>query len=840
MPERMRGLAVLTAVMILAMAVLLIAAPVQTAEQKAPEPRKTDAPATATADQPASTPSGPAVIPVTEVAKQATEVSNLLRTLMDKSARSPAITEIWKSLPDVMAHTDRELEETLRLLQRQMALPKLQAQQHQWEQRKIRYAGWLAALTKRSNEHQENLNRLENLKTTWIMTFDAAKALSAPGFILQHISDTIESISAAEVSVRERLTVVLDLQGRVGNEVARCETVLAKIARMQETSMSGILVQDSVPIVSPELWTDAAKAMPSYVRTTASSFWGDINNYVMYPSRRMSLHAGIFAVLTILFFSARYWVRRRTAAGETLSPVVRVFDHPFAAALAMTLFIVASPAWLSMPAAIRDTFQVFAFVPMIILIRPVVSTVLAYGLFALGLLFAVDAMREIFSGQQLIGQGALILESSAAMAVMIWFLRNLRPAFGDATGSSRLLLLQSGGVVILLILAAGFAAAATGYVRLAGLMTPGVLAGGVLAIAVYASLRVVIALVAISLRIWPLRTLQMIQHHRDLLESRICRILIWSAIAGWTIRYLSYIGLLEPFLSFWKAVLTAKFERGPISISPGDVLEFFLTVWVGYLLSAFIRFVLREDVYPRIGITPGKSYALSSLLHYFLIALGFVVGMAVLGINLTKLTVLTGALGVGIGFGLQSVVNNFVSGLILLLERPIKVGDTVEVGDLLGAVRRIGIRASTVRTLQGADIIVPNAQLVTEKVTNWTLGDQLRRIDLSVGVSYSSAPKEVIQVLEKVAIDHPHILASPPPQALFTGYGDSSIDFELRAWTDRFEDWARIRSELATAVFDAVRAAGMSFPFPQREVRLLRDAESAKAAAHGQPEAGKG
>ena len=219
--------------------------------------------------------------------------------------------------------------------------------------------------------------------------------------------------------------------------------------------------------------------------------------------------------------------------------------------------------------------------------------------------------------------------------------------------------------------------------------------------------------------------------------------------------------MLQPALSFGQAVLDAKFERGAISISPGGVLEFVLTVWAAYLLSAFIRFVLKEDVYPRIGIATGKSYAVSSLLHYFILALGFTVAIAALGVNLSKLTVLTGAFGVGIGFGLQSVVNNFVSGLILLFERPIHVGDTVEVGDLLGKVRRIGIRASTVHTRQGADIIVPNSQLISEKVTNWTLSDQLRRIDLPVGVNYSAAPKEVIKVLENVAHGKPsHIEGS--------------------------------------------------------------------------------
>jgi potassium efflux system protein len=214
------------------------------------------------------------------------------------------------------------------------------------------------------------------------------------------------------------------------------------------------------------------------------------------------------------------------------------------------------------------------------------------------------------------------------------------------------------------------------------------------------------------------------------------------------------------------------------------------------------------------------------LIHYLILTVGFVIGMGLLGADLTKVTALLGAFGMGIGFGLQSVVNNFVSGLILLFERPIHLGDTVELSNLLGQVRRIGIRASIVRTRQGAEIIVPNSQLVTEQVTNWTFSDQLRRIELPVGVNYGAEPQKVIEAIDAAASEHPRVLKNPPPQTLFVGFGDSSLNFELRVWTDQFVDWARVRSELAIAVHDTVRAAGFPFPFPQREVRLLNEGET--------------
>jgi small-conductance mechanosensitive channel len=289
--------------------------------------------------------------------------------------------------------------------------------------------------------------------------------------------------------------------------------------------------------------------------------------------------------------------------------------------------------------------------------------------------------------------------------------------------------------------------------------------------------------------------------------------------------------LLQPAIALGKAVLDAEVRRGAMAISLGDLLSFGLTVWVAFLASAFIRFVLEEDVYPRLRLARGVPYVISSLLHYAVLFLGFLLAVAALGVDLNKVTVLAGAFGVGLGFGLQGVVNNFVSGLIVLFERPIRVGDAIQMGDVAGEVQRIGIRMTMVRTWEGADVIVPNANLVSEKVTNWTHRDLLRRIDVPVGVAYGSAPKEVQALLLAVARAHPGVLAEPAPEALFLGFGESALNFELRAWTSRFSQWVTIRSELGVAVHDAIYGAGMTFPYPHRVIQLLRDSETESLTA---------
>jgi small-conductance mechanosensitive channel len=292
-----------------------------------------------------------------------------------------------------------------------------------------------------------------------------------------------------------------------------------------------------------------------------------------------------------------------------------------------------------------------------------------------------------------------------------------------------------------------------------------------------------------------------------------------SAIA-WAIGTLDYFGALTPAIAAGRRILVATLTVGALSLSLGDLLAFVLTVYIAYHLSSVVQFVLTEDVFPRLSLRPGLPYALTSLTKYAIGFVGFLLALLALGVNLDRVTVLGGALGVGVGFGLQNIVNNFVSGLIVLFERPVRVGDAVQIGDVQGEVRRIGIRSTTVRSWEGAEVIVPNSQLVADRVTNWTPFDQRRRLEIRVNVAYGSAPDKVLQVLTEVAQGHPDVASTPAPMALFMGFGDSALQFQLFAWTSRLDRHGAIKSELGIAVYAAFREAGFSIPFPQQEIRI--------------------
>ena len=205
--------------------------------------------------------------------------------------------------------------------------------------------------------------------------------------------------------------------------------------------------------------------------------------------------------------------------------------------------------------------------------------------------------------------------------------------------------------------------------------------------------------------------------------------------------------------------------------------------------------------------------------------LGFILAFAAAGVELSNIAILAGGLSVGIGLGLQGIVNNFVSGLILLFERPIQAGDVVAVGTTSGVVKDIGIRASMIRTWEGADVIVPNGELISGELTNWTHSDSNRRVDITVGTAYGTDPKRVTEILAALAKKHELILAEPAPVSLFMGFGESSLDFILRFWCDT-SNWLAVSSEIRGQIADAFRRAGIEIPFPQRDLHI-RTAPSA-------------
>ncbi len=274
----------------------------------------------------------------------------------------------------------------------------------------------------------------------------------------------------------------------------------------------------------------------------------------------------------------------------------------------------------------------------------------------------------------------------------------------------------------------------------------------------------------------------------------------------------------EDLLDIWTFVFL---RFGDVELSLSTVIKTLGVVVALWFGSKFFGGILRTTLLDRTHLSEGLKFAVERVTGYVLFGIGALMFLQQAGVNLTNLTVFSGTLGLGLGLGLQSIAKNFASGLVLLFEHAVKVGDRVQVGDLLGDIVHIGSRGAWVRTNENVVMIVPNSEFVEGRVTNWTANDRAVRLSLPLGVSYGSDPERVRTLLMRVAAEHPDVLEKPEPHVAFVGFGDSSLDFHLRIWTiERVTTPRALRSELYFATFAAFKAKGIEIPFPQRDLHL--------------------
>lgn len=269
--------------------------------------------------------------------------------------------------------------------------------------------------------------------------------------------------------------------------------------------------------------------------------------------------------------------------------------------------------------------------------------------------------------------------------------------------------------------------------------------------------------------------------------------------------------------------LNREFEFGNLSFTPGSLLLGLGLIVAVAIVAAILRRLLRDRLLPRAGVGRGVSVALSTLAYYVIIVIGVLVIMPLMikGFTLETLSLILGAISFGIGFGLRNIADNFVSGLILLIERPIKVGDRIEVGQLFGEVMEIRARATIVRTNDHVDIIVPNSEFISGRVTNVSFGHQRVRFRFPVGVHYKSDVQVVAQALAEAGTEVEAVLQDPPPVARFVEFGDSSLNFELWVWTEAMYNRPSVlRSEVNFKIWEKLKKYGVEIPYPQRDVYI--------------------
>ncbi len=396
-------------------------------------------------------------------------------------------------------------------------------------------------------------------------------------------------------------------------------------------------------------------------------------------------------------------------------------------------------------------------------------------------------------------------------------------------------------VQVLLVLLGIFPIAATlfGYLGLALFVSQQVVVNGAFLITMYVGFLTANAVGAVG-AFANTRLGQWLRHRFSMTDETLDQLGMVAGIAinvfvlliGVPLMLLQY-GFQTADLQSWFYGIMSEIKVGSISISLIGVMTGILVFIAVYFLTRWFQRWLDGNVMARGKVDAGVRHSIRTAVGYAGVALAALFGVSAAGINLSNLALVAGALSLGIGFGLQNIVSNFVSGLILLAERPFKVGDWIEAGTVSGTVKRINVRATEIETFQRQTVIMPNSELINAAVGNWTHRNKLARGDIKIGVAYGTDPKMVRSILLEIAQAHPKVLKNPEPFVIFSNFGESSLDFELRFFLADVADRQEISTEIRFSIVEAFEARGIEIPFPQRDLNITHQSIEAIVRAIG-------
>jgi potassium efflux system protein len=645
---------------------------------------------------------------------------------------------------------------------------------------------------------------------------------------------------------------------------ARADELAAQVAERRRSLYARQLFQQSPSVLSPLLWLDAAKALAGELGGLGEILKAAANSL----RDRDGLIRGVMAALTLVALGIamvmlwRWWQRRivapvsaATQFAKALASIGVFLRIAVTAPLAVLAGIEVLEAYQLLPdrwgeiaygLGIAVVIASFGRAVAIGVLAPdapwrrliavddaaanTFASHLSWGARALGLLLFVLVVHKVLDAPPMLTAATNMLFALAVGGLLLHLLLSLlrTDAHAAEEAEPRALWLRA---IAWLVLAAIVIALVTGYAGFAAFLAERFLS----TIAVLGVLYLLVILthaalverltadtpksraIAANFGVNP-RRLGLIA---SLLSGGVCLLLIVGALV-------LVIGPLEVTPADFADTLrklAVGFRIGDLNISFGAVLAAAVILVVALVVTRVLQGWLEHQILPRTELEGSLQQSIAAIFGYVGVIAAIVLALSQLGIDLQKVALIAGALSVGIGFGLQSIVSNFISGLILLAERPIRVGDLIVVKGEEGYVRRIRVRATEIETFERASVIIPNAEFITGAVKNWTHANTTGRIIVKVGVAYDSDADQVRDILLACASEHPRVLELPASRALLLGFGESALEFELRVFVDNVDAGLVTRSDLHLAILRRFRAAGIVMPYPQREVRIHRDGD---------------
>ncbi len=760
----------------------------------------------------------PVAIAASEIIPRAEQTLKALQeTRFEIAAESAAVlNSIQRDITAFAERSDRRWQAESENIAEVRSVQRLNDILREWSLEQSQLDSWDRVLSRRSQSLVGQEKDISQILDTWQATRATGKQQALPDIALQRIAEVLREADAVRGVIHADMEKLLHLQNQLATRRDFLSKIRNELDRAREKSGRGLFVLDSLPLWEALFNRESRDVVIVQVVQSSLRFVEDSQEFINKYRVRLLWHAVLLLAMVLLLRFLRGSLTPQAVEKLGGSSANFVLDRPLASSflLALTALPLLYPG---APAAVLRIAFLPSVIPAIRLLPGLLPRIYRRWLYMLVALYVLDFLRYLLPAAGLLTRLLLLLIALGGCAGLGLFLRLRGAELSGQRSRERLVLVAL--QLVLFLFGVSVVSNFAGNLALAEILVAAPIRITYAAALIFAGAHLLMTLAVVALQSPRASWFRSVQAHGELIAFRCSAFIRFAAILFWVVFSLYVVGVAGDISAAGADFLQLRWKVGAAEISIQDVAAFIAVILGSFVFSRLIRFVLSEEILPRIRLPRGVPGAVDVLARYGILLLGFFIALAAAGVDLSKVTLLVSAVGVGIGFGLQSVVNNFVSGLILVFEHPLQVGDSIEVGTIFGEVRKIGFRASVIRTPDGADVVIPNGELVGTKFINWSLSDRLRRISITVGVAYGTDAGRVIDILVGIARNHRHVLVNPAPLAVFDRFGDSALNFTLLCWAF-LDNFFLTRSELTIAIDTAFKEAGIEIPFPQQDVHV--------------------
>ncbi len=752
-------------------------------------------------------------IPLVEISQKTEDVYNELKKIeetinsYDDQKSIDSLTTVGKEY--IQAQIKR-IEKT----KNKFSNRELQDEKREWKKVRNNLEEWRKKINTRTETLKELKMRSDLMLKQWKLTLTEAKKQDTPDKFIKGLTSTIKDIEKVDEKLSEKLNQLYLNQNNITEFILTVEEILNELEQVRLSYFE----QDAPPIWKSYDTIGSYQLAKIQTRKYLNESSKNLNSFFVDYANKTGLHLFVFIFLVVFLYLLKRFIENNEKKNDINQETARFFiSNYFRTALILTL---ASSAWIYpiRPSIVNDILLLSILVLSLLMFYRLYGKKFTSFLVLLTILALLNEALVLFNGIGLLARVFVYLEIFFTGYVLFHFI-NRRKHLDTHFSFKVWNILYFFSYIFAVFLFFSFLGNTFGYVSLSILLVNTVVHATITAI-IYTLLSMIfdsIVLIAFETKFF--QRSNIIRDNKNSLVKSINTITGIIIIGFWVRSILVSLGFNDQFWAWLGGLMESSWTVGTSTISLGAIIGVIAVIVITTVIVRIVSILLNKEIFPRIRLPRGVPGAISMITRYIIVAFGIYFVLAAAGIDLSKFGMIAGALGVGIGFGLQNIVFNFIAGLVLAFERPFQVGDVIEVGKFMGTVTSIGVRSSNIKTYDGSEIIVPNGDLISNDVVNWTLSDRKKRREVPVSVAYGSDPREVLEILSKAAGDHVNVLESPAPWATFEGFGDSSLDFKIRFWVP-FDIGVTVKSQVAMSIYDALEEAGINIPFPQQDIYI--------------------